>query len=145
MSYTRTAFCYLLMGLVCDWLLRPSGLLHCHMGRDSSKQITWNHWKVNMSTQTSKGQRNHGHTLQWRHNECNGVSNHQRHDCLLGRFFRHRSRKHQSSASLTFVRIIHRWPVNSLHKGLVTRNCFPFDDVIMIYGLYSMPVKALRN
>ena len=40
-------------------------------------------------------------------------------------------RKHQSSASLTFVRGIHRWPVNSPHKGPVTRNMFPFDDVIM--------------
>ena len=39
--------------------------------------------------------------------------------------------KHQSSASLAFVRIIHRWPVNSPHKGPVTRKMFPFDDVIM--------------
>ena len=30
-------------------------------------------------------------------------------------------RKHQSSASLAFVRGIHRWPVNSPHKGPVTR------------------------
>ena len=29
-------------------------------------------------------------------------------------------RKHQSSVSLVFVRGIHRWPVNSLHRGLVT-------------------------
>ena len=29
--------------------------------------------------------------------------------------------KYQSSASLAFVREIHRWPVNSLHKGPVTR------------------------
>ena len=29
-------------------------------------------------------------------------------------------RKHQSSASLAFVWGIHRWPVNSPHKGLVT-------------------------
>ena len=41
-------------------------------------------------------------------------------------------RKHQRSASLAFVRGIHRWPVNSLHKGPVTRKVFPFDDVIMI-------------
>ena len=34
--------------------------------------------------------------------------------------------KHQISASLAFVRGIHRWPVNSLHK--VTRKMFPFDD-----------------
>ena len=40
-------------------------------------------------------------------------------------------RKHQSSASLAFVRGIHRWPVNSPHKGPVTRKMFPFDDVIM--------------
>ena len=32
-------------------------------------------------------------------------------------------RKHQSSVSLAFVRGIHRWPMNSLHKGLVTRKC----------------------
>ena len=40
-------------------------------------------------------------------------------------------RKHQSSASLAFVRGIHRWPVNSPHKTPVTRKIFPFDDVIM--------------
>ena len=46
-------------------------------------------------------------------------------------------RKHQSSASLAFVRGIHRWPVNSPHKGPVTRKMFPFDDVIM--GLVICP------
>ena len=35
-------------------------------------------------------------------------------------------RKHQSSASLAFVRGIHRWP-----EGPVTQKMFPFDDVIM--------------
>ena len=40
-------------------------------------------------------------------------------------------RKHQSSASLAFVMGIHRWPVNSPHKGPVTRKMFPFDDVIL--------------
>ena len=40
-------------------------------------------------------------------------------------------RKHQSSASLAFVRGIHRGPVNSPHKRPVTRKMFPFDDVIM--------------
>ena len=35
-------------------------------------------------------------------------------------------RKHQSSASLAFVRGIHRWPVNSPHKWPVTRKMFPF-------------------
>ena len=40
-------------------------------------------------------------------------------------------RKHQSSASLAFVRGIHRGLVNSTHKWPVTRKMFPFDDVIM--------------
>ena len=42
-------------------------------------------------------------------------------------------RKHQSSASLAFVRGIHRWPVNSQHKWPVTRKMFVLDDVIMMY------------
>ena len=41
-------------------------------------------------------------------------------------------RKHQNHTSLTFVRGIHRGPVNSPHKWPVTRKMFPFDDVIMI-------------
>ena len=45
--------------------------------------------------------------------------------------------KHQCSASLAFVQGIHRWPVNSPHKGPVTRKIFPFDDVIMETGNIS--------
>ena len=41
-------------------------------------------------------------------------------------------RKHQSSASLAFVQGIHRWLVNSPHKGPVTRKMCPFDDIIMM-------------
>ena len=40
-------------------------------------------------------------------------------------------RKHQSSASLAFLRGIHRWPVNPPHKWPVTLKMLPFDDVIM--------------
>ena len=39
--------------------------------------------------------------------------------------------KHQSPASLAFVRRIHRGPANSPHKCPVKRKMFPFDDVIM--------------
>ena len=39
--------------------------------------------------------------------------------------------KLQSSASLAFVRGIHWGPVNSPHKGPVTRKIIPFDDVTM--------------
>ena len=41
-------------------------------------------------------------------------------------------RIHQSSASLAFVRGIHRGPVNSPHKWPVTRKMSPFNDVIML-------------
>ena len=41
-------------------------------------------------------------------------------------------RKHQISASLAFVRGIHRWPTNSPHKGPVTRKMSPLDDDITV-------------
>ena len=56
-------------------------------------------------------------------------------------------RKHQSSASLAFVRGIQRSPVNSPHKGPVTRKMFPFDDVIMKHtyiSVKSLPVFVME-
>ena len=41
-------------------------------------------------------------------------------------------RKHPSSASLAFVREIHWWPMDSPHKGPVTRKMYPFGNVIMV-------------
>ena len=72
-------------------------------------------------------------SLQWRHNEHDGVSNHQPHDCLLYIQAQMKENKHQRDASLAFVMGIHRWPVNSPHKGPVTRKMFPFEDVIVYY------------
>ena len=54
-------------------------------------------------------------------------------------------RKNQSCAPLAFVRGIHRGPVNSPHKGLVTRKMFPFDDVIMTKGALSCQRVWLRE
>ena len=79
-------------------------------------------------------------SLQWRHNELDSVSNHQPHECLFKLLFRRRSKKTSKSASLAFVRGSHRRPVNSPHKGPVTRKMFPFDDVIMWYmGMFHDP------
>ena len=47
-------------------------------------------------------------------------------------------RKHQTSAPLAFVRGIHRGPVNSPHKGPVTRKMVPFDDVITTMAVYDL-------
>ena len=41
-------------------------------------------------------------------------------------------RNHQRSVSLTFVRGIQQWPLNSPHKWPVMHKIFTFDDVIMI-------------
>ena len=49
-------------------------------------------------------------------------------------------RKHQNSASLAFVRGI---PVNSPHKGPVTRKMFPFHEVIMY--VVQMKVMVLND
>ena len=54
-------------------------------------------------------------------------------------------RKHQSSASLAFVREIHRGPVNFPHKWPVTRKMFPFDDVIMPHDNISVPGLSCWN
>ena len=54
-------------------------------------------------------------------------------------------KKHQSSASLAFMRGIHRWPVNSPHKWPVTRKMFSFDDVIMSFISYWSELSALMN
>ena len=69
--------------------------------------------------------------LHWRHNDHDGVSNHQPHGCLLNRLFRRRSKK-TSKLRVTGLCVGNSpGPVNSPHKGPVTRKMFPFDDVIM--------------
>ena len=54
-------------------------------------------------------------------------------------------RKHQSSASLAFVREIHRGPVNFPHKWPVTREMLPFDDVIMKWMQRNHDMIHLRT
>ena len=71
------------------------------------------------------------HALQWRHNEPNGVSNHQPHECLLNRLCRRRSKKTSKLRAAGPCAGIHQWPMNSPHKWPVTRKMFLFNDVIM--------------
>ena len=69
-------------------------------------------------------------SLQWRHNERDGVSNHQPQDCSLKFKFRRRSKKTFKLRVTSLC--VGNSPVNSPHKGPVTRKMFPFDDVIII-------------
>ena len=74
----------------------------------------------------------HWGSLQWRHNDHDSVSNHRRHDCLLSRLFRRRSKKTSKLRVTGHCEGNRRWPVDSPHKGPMTRKMFPFNDVIMI-------------
>ena len=69
--------------------------------------------------------------LRWRHNEHNGVSNHQPHHCLLKRLFGCRSKKTTKLRVTGLCAGNSPGPVNSPHQWPVTRRMFPFDDVIM--------------
>ena len=71
-------------------------------------------------------------SLQLRHNELDGVSDHQPHDCLLNRLFRRWSKKTSKLRVTGLCGGIHRSPVNSPHIGPVTQKMFPFHDVIIL-------------
>ena len=53
-------------------------------------------------------------------------------------------RKHQIPALLALCAGIHRWPLNSPHKGPITRKMFPFVDVIMMRCCRCLPPDSLR-
>ena len=78
-------------------------------------------------------------SLQWRHNERDGVSNHQPHDCLLNPFI-------QAQIKENIKALRHRplcWEFTGdrwiPHKGPVTRKMFLFDDVIMCHVVQICP------
>ena len=79
---------------------------------------------------------NTGKSLQWRHNDHDGVSNHQPGGCFLNRLFRRRSKKTSTLRITGLCAGNSPGPVNSPHKGPVTRKMFPFDDVIMYHHLH---------
>ena len=70
-------------------------------------------------------------SLRWRHNDHPGVSNHQPHGCLLNRLFRRRWKKTSKLRVTGLCAGNSPGPVNSPHKGPVTRKMFLFDDVIV--------------
>ena len=75
-------------------------------------------------------------TLQWRHNERDGVLKHRCLDCLLNRLYRRRSKK-TPKLRVTGLCEVNSAVTGKFHKGPVTRKMFPFDDVIMDYNLLS--------
>ena len=75
--------------------------------------------------------------LQWRHNEYDGVSNHQLHGCLLNLLFRRRSKK---TPKLRVTGLCAgNSPVTGEYPAEMASNAemFPFDDVIVLSGQIS--------
>ena len=71
------------------------------------------------------------YALHWRHIDYDGASNQQPYGCLPNRLFRRRS-KETLKLHVTGLCVGNSpGPVNSLHKGPVTRKMFPFDDFIL--------------
>ena len=81
--------------------------------------------------------------LQWLHNERDGVSNHQRFDCLLSRFFRRRSEKTSKFRVTEGKNIGDRWipPAKGQYCGkcsyLMTPSCWIH---LVNNSLQDMPV-----
>ena len=73
-----------------------------------------------------------GRVLQWCHNGRDGISNHQRHNCLLNRLFGGRSKKTSkfrvTSLCVGDSPVTGEFPAHRASK----RKMFPFDDVIMV-------------
>ena len=86
-------------------------------------------------------------SLQWRHNERYGVSNHQPHDCLFYRLFRRRSKK-TSKLRVTGL-CVRDSPVTGEFPAHMASNAkmFPFDDVIMLIkvSLKGQPILNIIN
>ena len=84
----------------------------------------------------------------WRHQDYSDVKWNQR--CLNSLFdrlfssflFKHKTRKHQSSTSLAFVRGIHGWSLDSVPKGPVIRKMFPFLWRHYVTDSWDLPSKA---
>ena len=71
-------------------------------------------------------------SLRWRHNECDGVSNHLPHDCLFNRLFRRRSKKTSVTGEFPAQRP-------------VTLKMFLFDDVIMRIHDINISISFHKN
>ena len=120
----------LLMHIVLSISTLYSGITWRTVGQSWNSNPEWHGWYI---------------ALHWRHNDHDGVSNHQPHDCLLNRLFRRRSRK-TSKLRVTGLCVgTSPGPVISPHKGPVTRKMFPFDDVIMAWVQKELVLYAKTN
>ena len=108
-------------------LYRPQCVKEC-----KKKQV---YFIFKFSTTRVNGRFPHTKSLQWRHNDHDGVSNHQPRGCLLKRLYMRWSKKTSKLRVTGLCEGNSPGPVNSPHKGPVTRKMLPFDAVIIILAL----------
>ena len=116
----------LMFSLICVWInawvnnSEASDLIHHRAHYDVIVMSTKRLWSPKKAC-----------SLQWRHDERYGVSNHLHLDRLLNRLFRQRSKKTSKHRVTGLLMGILRWPMDCPQEGPVTRKMFPFDAVIM--------------
>ena len=105
------------------------------LGQHSGAIITWVSSdlssKVLCVIHLRKAHEHNPNPLQWRHNGCDGVSNHQPHSCLLNRLFGRRLKK---TSKLRVTGLCARnSPGTGEFPAQMASNAkiYPFDDVIM--------------
>ena len=117
------------------YYLYPLSIQSCTVGQNGGNIYEFYRFWCTMQFTSSLTIRLMKSSLHWRHNDHDGVSNQQPHGCLLNRLFRRRSKK-TSKLRVTGLCVGNSpGPVNSPHKGPVTRKIFTFDDVIMVFRL----------
>ena len=118
------------------WMIPDDTFLQVARDAEAHRSGNRDHW---MNEPSSKD------TLRWRQNGRDSVSNHQPGHCLLSLLFERRSRK-TSKLRVTGLCVGNSpGPVNSPHKGPVTRKMLPFDDVIMVKHNKGWTVCAITR
>ena len=82
-------------------------------------------------------------SLRWRHNECDSVSNHQPHDCLLNRLFRRRSKKTSKLRATSLCPVPGEFPAQMTSNAENVSTWWRDHDVMI--GILCIQLIRLRN
>ena len=130
--------------IVCDWavnMIRIQIIVFCE-GRKTLPCLLWVVIFENGESFTITGRWFHI-ALLWRHNEHNGVSNHQPHHCLLDRLFRRRPKK---TYVKLFVFTYHRHQMGWTPNVAGRANGLPqLQSTSTVYWCIASKLKASRN
>ena len=127
----------------------PHTCFHQTIMRDSLSNLMSNTWIAPRFSYSSSpfcmtSSITRGLSLQWRHNEPDGISNHQHRDCLLNCLFRRRSKKTSNPRVTGFCE--GNSPVTGEFPS--QRACdaemLLFDDVIMIQNHYWLEKREIQ-